>query len=272
MKRFTLCLSILCSSAMAQLPSGTIVVVIYQHDRVTVAADSKLGGAGDVGTYCKISAFGDKFIFAAANHVALPQKNGGFRWAADDARDIWRHGMDGFTGEHITDAIAANWGALEAQGWQDYLIRPFNIPARVPVAELEENGGMVIGLFAGFENGKPRIIREMVTYDQPLRGIDGFVPAVAWFHVVGEPPAGGYTVTSIGRSEIVEHMQRGEIEKARIEDPFNWQIKAAERLVKLTIDLHPRHDQLGGPIDIIQWNGYTGSTNWIRRKPECPSQ
>lgn len=61
-----------CQLASPQLKTGTILFINFSPDDLTVAADGRMT-LGNTGRYedteCKISAFGNKFVFAMAGGV-----------------------------------------------------------------------------------------------------------------------------------------------------------------------------------------------------------
>lgn len=252
------------------LRGGTVVVMIYRRYEITIAADSKFSGAlGEIlhkNTSCKISRFGTHIVFSAAHHTVVPVDDR-FVWAEDDAREAFKGVFRyGFTGQHATDAVANRWARVQVARWQKALSG--HDAAYAP--DDAQGGRLLVGLFAGIEAERPRVVRVVITYDEPMYGVDGFVPAVAHMAVIEPPGKGEYKIYAIGQTEIVEKMQQREIESAGRQDPERWPIIAAERLVQDTIDFHPRHNLFSGPIDIVRWTPQT-HIQWIRRKPECPA-
>ena len=272
MKSLAVCVAILISlPATPQIPpGGTIVVMVYRPDEITMAADSKFSGnlsqIFHTNQSCKISVFGDTMIFSAAHHVVVPAGKE-YRWAHQDARDAWSRIMESRSSlerPHRTDSIAALWGAMQVKNWREYFHQ--NRTAYAP--DDTETGRLLIGLFAGIEPSGPRIVQVVITFDQPMYGVDGFVPVVARLTVIEKPPKGSYTLKAIGETQIVQQMKDKEIRASAEANLPQWPIYAAKQLVQDTIDLHPDHDLFSGPVDVLQWSPATG-IRWINRKPGC---
>jgi len=264
------CVAVLTYSAFAQVGSGSLIVFEQTHDKFIVAADSRLtdpwGGTPPDDTYCKISTFRNKVVFASSGYLTIPAI-GSF-----PSRD----------NIGIAESITASQnlkggGYIEniADLWADEIVKDWNRIAQLSppyfgkiMGEVKIGHFITAGIFAGVDQGEISfavrsvyvdLARNIPTYFSPVdlppfklngvQDIDIFTEFMLLTTDRAKEEKRSFTVSP-------SLLKRGDIE--------TWR---AVRLVDLTAAYLPSHS-VGGPVDAIElWKD--GSIHWVAKKPNC---
>jgi hypothetical protein len=267
--------------ALPQIRSGTVVYYDFAKDEITFSADSRSANVTNgeqVDTHCKISAFGDKFVFVATGFTIrehIGHDAHAVNWSAHkEARAAWETAVNAKINDASTlvSMVSQEWtAAVEAFFSNPDLIRI--IGTRLVKAE---DPIIIGGLFAATDTEGNLVL----TSSQVLLDLNVFVSTgkIRLWHEFqnGRPDSWG----TGGHDEIVnefkrqsstrarEHMQRFLTSIASL-TPAEQRAVLATELVRLSISLYPQTGLLGGPIDVVQLHRRTG-VKWIHRKGNCP--
>jgi hypothetical protein len=266
----TICLLLSSQIARAQVKTGTILYVNFTPSDLTVAADSRMTIA-ETGEHddaeCKISAFGNKFVFAMAG-VVFP--NDDIRNPHFVARQIWD--TESLTEDNeikLVSAVAKEWAArmeqIYAQSGKIDLIR-------------KHTGGEALAnaMFAATDSrGQMAVVLVAIDFDGKLFDTSGYIRIT---HNLQDLPAG--TQVSAGFDEIAneygletsdrakEYMTRFKTQISNL-PPMEQRARIASKLVELSVLFDPHKDELGFPIDVLQLRPTEG-INWVSIKANCP--
>jgi hypothetical protein len=283
MRKLLLCVLIMTlrSPAWAQMQHGTVIYFDFSQDDLTIAADSRTGAAGrTVDTECKISAFGDQFIFAvsglARRTTSLPSGSEVTKWTAQSiARSAWQTATsDNRSGSApmLVAGVAAKW----LSRMENNFASPDAIRLARPYLAQSDEHILAEGLFAATDKaGNLSMKAATIFVDLPLFDSTGQIRL--WHETYdGKPDTWGST----GYDEVVEEFKRRTSERARqYMQQFEGSISAltkseqraslAAKLIELSILYHPKKEILGPPIDVLQLVRGSG-VHWIHRKESCP--
>lgn len=263
-----ICLS-LNQFALSQIQTGTVVFADFTKNEITIAADSR-GTSSRTGAHkdtdCKISAFGNKFVFAMAGASTL---NG--HWEAKSiAREVWEAQSKISSTTPLLDRVVDGWNRAMKELYSD---ADFIASIRPPVTGVPVIATAMFG--ATDDAGTLRLKTVDITFDPFLFDTQRKVQIV---QNVKEVPAGQIRV--MGHKEIPLEFWRGTSQRARDYDGrFNLRIsnlpidqqraKRASKMIELSILLDPKKEELGFPIDVLQLRKGSG-VRWVRRKANCP--
>lgn len=159
MKSFFALISFICFlSAIAQAQSdGTIIYARWSQNKIVIAADSRQAGSSSYSdTGCKISAFGNKLIFAASGR-SKPAGEVFWNTYTVAANDFYRITNEG-TADHLAQRVADAWG-------RDVKIK-FERLGNDALSGAEDNT-VALGFFADFEkDGTLLMAVSAVTYEE----------------------------------------------------------------------------------------------------------
>ena len=266
------------SAAIANsLPEiGSVVIVLYSHDEIVMAADSRVVNeqTGQYrGDYCKIVTPGAGFIYGA---TGITETAGAFD-AAGLVRRLFRE--EGRNSEEgFIQGIAMKWANAMEQNL-----------ARLPANRLRQSAGEGRGagalncaMFAGVEpSGELALARARLFY----RGVSGGgIPRVAAEITPIPLDKPGINIAGCGDVDVLKSIvpPRTAWAKSEVE---RWQrftgdakAKIAIRLVQLTID-RERPRQFGSQ-EIVPVGGQIDAAEivperpvrWIQRKANCPAE
>jgi hypothetical protein len=257
--------------AWPQVQTGTSIVYDLSQNQFTIAADSRRNNP-ETGEYdnfqCKISAFGQKFVFSMSGYVEKIN-----RWNAHAlARKIWQKESSGeISADKLTTAVAGKWLTAMETTYSDADIVPtfrkHMFPGDQPILAsaifvATDKSGTVVG----------RVVN--IYFDLQLFDATGTTRLIPDNNPMAETWGG------LGFSEIF--LEFGKETSLRATEYMKWftpqisalshsrhDAKLASKFVELTILLHPRNSELGFPIDLLQLNGGTG-VHWGQHKQKCP--
>jgi len=270
MKLLILLMLSLTQLAWAQVETGSVVFVDFAQDEITVAADSRSfvpAISAHVDTECKISAFGNKFVFSLAGYASAQG-----RWtAASEARKVWESQSKIVSNVPILDRVVEGWITVMKNIYSD----PVLIADARKRMEIEDDPIVASAVFAAMDkSGNLRSKLVEIYFDI------GLFDLLKQIRIV--PKVIDVTVgqSSLGHSEIIDEFRNGTTERAR--DYMNWytariaslplhqrRAEFTSKMAELTVLLHPDKDALAFPIDVLQLRQRTG-VHWVWKKPNCP--
>jgi hypothetical protein len=257
-------------TAWSQIKTGTVLYVDFE-DELTIAADSRMtfGNGLHDDQECKISAFGNQFVFAMAGVVKREQEP----WNAHTvARQVWEEeSKKEVDPVRLVQIIANKWVTQMEEIYKQSRIFP-----ELRKIQPENTGVLANGVF-GASNGAGVIAAYStnITFDRPLFDSSSVVSIGHNGTIV---PRGQF---SAGHDEIA--MEFGQQTSGRAKeymDRFMPQLPSgksekraaiAAKLIELSILLHPKSSELGFPVDVVQLAPKTG-VSWVALKPNCPKQ
>jgi hypothetical protein len=149
-------------NAVGQVESdGTIIIVNANHEEVVIASDSRVSGPHSYSDKdCKISAFGDKVIFAASGRIGLRNDPTSEFW---DAHAIAKQQFQRLSGKGTPDAspleLAKAWGTAIKEEIEKRIRRSSDVLSGIG------NEPIVGAIFASFDRaGDPIVVGQGVTY------------------------------------------------------------------------------------------------------------
>jgi hypothetical protein len=258
-------------AALSQVEAGSVVVIERQQGKLTVAADSRstTGTWKQNDTSCKLFAFGNKFIFTMAGVISIKSA----KWDAPTAaREIWER----------ESKIASSTPLLQrvVNGWIEAAERVYSSPILIQNA-VEHNGrtGVITNAFFAAIDQSGRLQTSAVNIDFDLRLFDS-TGKVKLVHDIGELKDN--SLLAGGLADIVNEFNSQTTARAKIY--MRWYLdriadlpadrQRAElnsKFIELSILLHPRRNELGFPIDVLQLQEGTG-VHWVWRKPNCAAE
>jgi len=125
--------------------------------------------------------------------------------------------------------------------------------------------------------GKLAVLTVNIDFDLKLFDSTGTVKLV---HRIADLPVGGSA--GVGHSDVIDERMDQSTQRARdylksLRDvlatlpPEQQRAETAYRFVEQSILLSRKKDELSFPIDVLQIHKGTG-VEWVRRKPNCPSE
>jgi hypothetical protein len=261
-----------CQIASAQVESGSVVFINFAQDEITIAADSRLttetGKHDD--TECKISAFGTRFAFTMAG----ASRRAG-QWSAhSEARDAWTSESKAGPNNTLLLRVAQNWIRRMEMHYSDAdLIK--DVTGHLDV---DSDPVVAAAAFASVDDaGKLAVLTVNIDFDLKLFDSTSTVKLV---HRIADLPVGGSA--GVGHSDVIDERMDQSTQRARdylksLRDvlatlpPEQQRAETAYRFVEQSILLSRKKDELGFPIDVLQIHKGTG-VEWVRRKPNCPSE
>jgi hypothetical protein len=239
---------------------------------LTIAADSRtdMPETGQhLDTECKISAFGSKFVFIMAGMV----RKQGYWDAHDVARQVWNEKAKSrtYSASEIVSAVSQEWTKrMEALYASPGLVAGTR-------RSVTDEPVLAAALFGSTDKtGKLPATAVNIQFD--LREFDSSKKVRVRHNMTELHPdiwiAGGH-------SETAEEYKTQATPKAKAYmESFNKKIQrlplkaqhsaTMKKLIELSILQHPRRNELGFPIDVVQLNKATG-IRWIQRKQGCPA-
>jgi len=266
--------------AWPQIGTGTVLLIYFSKDEVTVAADSRVtasdGTHGD--DECKISTFGSKFAFTMAG---VAHRNKGSTNQAWNAHAIARRAWEANAPKHLDDAIGLAVAA--EQSWTKEMKSVYSDPVIIKLVRSKMKVGddpvLATAVFIATDNKGTLVVHTAsLVFDISLYDSSGKIA------VVDEPavnlPENSHM--SGGHDEIITEFLDQTTVRAREYMPwFKSRIASLPRaeqtaelvskMVELSILLHPDNGELGFPIDIIQMRRRDGLRT-LSMKSECDGQ
>jgi hypothetical protein len=259
--------------AVGQVESGTLVVVNATRDEVVVAADSRTHTSTQYADdRCKVSALGNKMIFAAAGKTAHGPFDRPTKWTWDShaiARSTFASLLHKRSKNSLSLDVANAWASeVRKKLFQDLRREPDETLSGV------KDDTLVTAMFASYtESGDISIVTVRITY----RATQGKSPTTAFIidRVMREPQLFSFGETAVF-SEIINKTERGVAWKRELDSRFpkngDYTAFLAIGVVELTAEhLPPKHFNgfslvvVGGDIDALRLKR-TGGTEWIQRK------
>jgi hypothetical protein len=240
-----LCLCVTPGCTRTEVKSGTVVVMAYSQNHVVLEADSRQFN-GTTGTYedsaCKLSAFGDKFLFGESGFAGYDGWSGAYL-----ARKIVS-ALSSDSPPNITQTISIAWG----NSMQEHLrLVPQNV---LNASKVGPEGELGMAFFVGIENENIEV--RIVTIHTPDR---------SGFNIKAVKPSMRETAfLAIGKNEIFGEFAVHPISQRAIAEIRKWNLSKlspgefdqfkAKRLVELTIKLAKPEDIpfLGGDVDMVE--------------------
>jgi hypothetical protein len=281
MNRFVLAF-LLCLGQVAtpRIETGTVIYVHISQDDVTIAADSRrilVGTEQHSDESCKISAFGDKFIFTAAGMTSY-QSDKHEGWDAHTiARELWRK-------QSNSESNAINLVNNVAEQFVIQMESIYRSPEFIAAAKINQSGGdpvLISALFAATDKSGALAIRALnIDYDDKLFSSSGEVRLVHDFTTLQAEKGGEEKFIGMGHDEVIGEFISMKSTRSRefmawflpqltAVSPGQRRTALASKYIELSILLHPKSDQVGFPIDVLQLERTTG-VRWISVKPNCP--
>jgi len=220
-------------------------------------------------TECKISAFGDKFVFVMAGLVKGPG------WDAHAvAREVWQNESKSIPdATQIVQSVSQEW----AKRMEEIYKRPEVISGIRDHATREQvlTNTVVLtnAVFSATDKTGALVVHGMnITYSLDILG------TVSHDEIDVQPNSW----ISGGRDEIInEFLNRTSlradqymaefVEQIRSLPPSDRRAALASKLLEWSIQLHPNNSELAFPIDVLQLRRTTG-VHWISLKPSCPQK
>jgi hypothetical protein len=263
------CAGLLVSSAIAQMQTGTVVVVYLTQEKVIMAADSRTvfdDNRPPNDSKCKIVALDGKVIFGSSGLMDFttisPRLS--LQWSnTEEARKAYASTVGSPTGKRIA-AVANQWGQAIALNFQSlYFFYPQEITKR-----LRDNDILTQAYFAGIENGEPVLYWTTVSFGGILitPQVRKITCPLQHFCAIGR------TAISTEFTGLTSQRAKGEAvswKPSPKADLADYDLLRTIRLVDLTIAYRWERD-VGGPIDAVQLNR-DGSLRWFQRKDNCPA-
>lgn len=255
---------------VGQVNKGTVIYLDFEPGEVTIAADSRTtDSAGHHDDQeCKISAFGDRFLFTMAGIVFDSAKG----WNAHTvAREIWAmQSTLSNSSDSLASAVAGEWiTRMESLYADPILIQEFlKFSSGEPV--------LANALFAATDDvGGLKVIAADIDFDKNLFETSGLIKVT---HDSFSMPVNAWG--SGGHSDIVEEFRLENTDRAKnYMKQFRSDISSlplseqraslAAKYVEMSILLDPQKEQLGFPVDVAQLRRDNG-VHWMAIKPNCP--
>jgi hypothetical protein len=272
MKSVVLFVALLEPMAWSQVKTGTIIVLIFGKDEITISADSRVnfpnGGQDD--TECKLSSFGDIFAFAMAGIASRNDSTA--KWDTQlIARKIWesesRHESDA---AKLVRSVSDRWTAETRKLYTDPLIIRYRRDS--------ESSNLANATFAATDKGGKLVLTLIdVSFDKALFDAKGEIHLKYSSHelIPGDWATGG--LGEIARefmapssTRATEYMNWWLPQISRL-DSSGRGIAVATKLIELSILLHPNRQVLGFPVDGLQIRPRTG-IRWFANEKKCPEK
>jgi hypothetical protein len=264
----------------AQVEHGTIGVVYFTKEKISVAADSRALYTQIDGrklppddTVCKIAALGGNVIFVSTGTMQVRDIPGVPDWNNIGMAQLAYgkvRSLHSTARGHIRE-IADEWSRSVSQNFRTLALLHLDLPK-----QMAPNGILTDALFGGLDAGGNLVlfVAEIVASPGPLSGIEGRV----W---QGDC-ASHHNFCADGSPEIAFEFADQTSERAKVEaaqwEPGKWKptkgfssddrdMLWTMRMVELTIQYHKGGD-VGGPVDAVQLNR-DGSVRWYARKQNC---
>jgi hypothetical protein len=265
-------------NAVGQMETdGTIIIFNASEKEIVIAADSRGSGTHSyTDDKCKISAFGDKLVFAASGRTGLRNEPTNYWDAYAIAREDFKRLTRKGTSDDLPIDLAKAWEISIKQKIEDRQDNGVDV-----VAGLDSNA-IMFALFAGVrKDGSILTVVEQITYEV---GKDGKARIVYRSpHILDAKDFPNW----MGRYEIIEELKAGQTFRS---DQWRRKINAvvsaspdpvaalAIEQVKLTIDnLGPTKknyagvpfSEVGYPISAVRLT--SKGAEWIE-KGNCPQE
>lgn len=262
-----------------EFQGGTVLFVYYSPDEVTFAADSRLVQYHSTGSQltvvgqndeeCKVSAFGNNFVFTMAGLANITfhgQQN-----THDIARAIWQsESAHEANAEKLVKTVSDKWVAAMREIYE----RP-----SVARYQTRKNGPVIANAFfaATDQTGRLAVHAVDLAVDLRLFQSQGIVRVNAAnegdMDLSGGPSAAG-------KAEIITELRAGTTPRAKkFKEEFRSQTlnmtpsqrraAYATKLIELSV-LFNSDGSVGLPVDVLQLRRRTG-VQWVRRKRNCPA-
>ena len=280
MKKAALGLAILVIrvGASAQIQSGSVAVITSSKEEIVIAADSRrIAGDSYTDSACKITALGNKLIFAAVGHTGFGPPNGPAIWNSQTlARNEFVRLQRKQTTHDWTLDLARAWGnatKIKVQGLLTKYGRTFLVGL--------DGNDITSAAFAGFdEDGAVSLVRSVIAYQTTKQGLlatsrfDRILIVPGEMQVLGEGEIASEINGNTPAAAQLRQEAEADIRSGHWKDPtVFWAIEA----VRLTIEHHPGKinngrliSSVGGPVDAVILSHPSG-VHWIQRKDNCPA-
>lgn len=275
--------------ALAQIESGTVIVIGYSKNKIIMAADSRVNY--EAGRYydvsCKITALSNKFLFSAAGRT-FGMTGGNIGW---DDRQQAREAFAIDSQQPIPPSLETNFADDLTDLWAEMIsnrisvhIRPEELWRQKPGQPFLEAAFAGIGPRGDVQIGHATIRRASGTTVPFWQGVQkdsnppNFVfvedPAPILNNKIGYLVLGGDTPHILAteffdvfttRSKA-EHMAIAKLSKAS--PPQDADALMVIGLVQFIIKYTDRPEEIGGPIDAAEIDK-GGTIRWIQRKDSC---
>ena len=264
-------------TAWPQIGSGTVIFVYFSQNEVTVAADSRTisssGAQND--NECKISTFGRKFAFTMAG---IAQRDRGSNSTVWNAHSVARRAWEKESPKHVDDAPGLTLATERT--WTEDMKSIYADPAVIRFLRQRMKPGddpiLATAVFIATDNLGRLIVHGIsIGFDVGLYDSQGKI-AVSETRRYDLPENSHVTG---GHDEIINEFLGKTSTRAR--DYMSWfnasitglssgkqNANLASKMIELSILLHPKNQELGLPIDLIQMNRTVG-LRVLSMKPEC---
>lgn len=276
-------------AAFAQVSKGSVGVILFSQNQITMAADSReipvLGGPRRVGSFslvgpitpndrrCKITALDDQLVFVSVGMTGYVGDRLVRAWTnADEIRLVYGEIFETYhTSAGHTKEISRKWGIAVANHFQMASI--FNPRVFDQARQSASLAGEITQAYIGgrLESGNLLLFKVRIMTGSSILGVHGTAPESIAFgdlHVIGDTDAINspkYFTPVPGGFHIPDWSFNGD------------EIALAEKLADLTIKYHDSRtthlsfiSNLHGPIDSLQFYRSQGHC-WFHRKENCPA-
>jgi hypothetical protein len=270
------CVLLTGANAIAQVRSGTVVLIGYSKNKIVIAADSRQAEEG--GPYhddaCKITALNNKFVFTATGRIFDVAADGRIWWnAPTQAREAFASAskQSRLPGHTLARDATDLWSQAMRENIASH-IRPQEF------ATLRPNSNYVDGFFAG-----------LGTTGDVQTGYAVIGPVVD--PAAGRRAMGSTTTNEMSLNNTISYLVLGEgttifheffdaaTPRARAETVITrkqskkWSRSEADarmviRMTELIIQYADYPDYVHGPVDAAEIDK-GGTVHWIQRKPNC---
>jgi hypothetical protein len=264
-----------------QVTTGTAIVVLFSHNYIVFAAESRVVLAGKSLRHrddaCKVRAINNKFIFASAgvNGFEPDPGNAGNAWSAYDEPGKLVDQLPDM--DDPVHGLAELWG----KSLEKHVNRALDVNPGAMMDFLRKEGGetLTTGMFAGRTKQG-----QLVIYKANLNCNCAGPPRRTSLEILPLPLSAGTGGGAIGSQEALDlwsELSKGNSERARASlHQFETDhasgagpktlgaaaVTGLEFIVK-----NAREEGVGGPIDAVEM-APTGDIHWVQRKANCPDQ
>lgn len=271
-------------SALAQISSGTIIVLNLAKDEIVVAADSRSledsGGAPD-DSYCKIAALRHQFIFVGVGSVRYTKVQPASvveSWdSADVARSAVQNAKEGMTiDDTYMDGVISYWATILKSNWNSFCA--FNRAKCVKNTALTGLGIQLIQLTAGIFIGAKGLFVRAATIDynndvtKLLNPVDYSTGKLSqcWPCGQGEQICAAGNHIDVAVQFCSERKPEAKLSARTALTRADTHAILAATIVEKTIDTYgSTAGDVGGRVDVVTITK-DGKITWNARKRNCP--
>jgi hypothetical protein len=246
----------------SEICCGSVFYLDFSQDEITISADSR--GTSSLGSHfdtdCKISAFGDKFVFV---FVGAVRSDG---WDAHTvARQVWEVDSKSVSdATELVHMVYKDWVTkMEAIYRRPEVLSRLKEPtiANAAFAATDQAGNLFavgVNITRSLDSNGTKHVSHNGNEILPTRSISGGRDEVLTeFLDRTSPRAKDYLAEFIPRISLLP--------------PHERRAAFASKLIEWSIQLNPHQSDLGFPIDVLQLRRTSG-VHWVTLKKNCARQ